>query len=288
MIIDICPGWPDYKLLDCGSGRKLEKFGHVILDRPDPQAVWRKTLPESEWRKAGAIYIQKTSGTGEWTEVKISHPWTISVSGLTFKLNLTPFKHTGIFPEQYNQWEMIADKIKSSSRQVRVLNLFAYTGVATAVALNSGAAVVHVDSSNSANRWAQENLRLNGLEDKSVRFITEDVIKFVEREIRRNHKYDIILLDPPAYGHGPKGEVWDFNRDMAYLMESIAELLSEKPIMILINAYAVSVSHIMLTNLLTDITRGLSGQITGGELVLAQDGHKRLLSTGIFGCFTGS
>ena len=275
-------GWKDYSLLDSGEGRRLEKFGEYILDRPDPDCLWQKTENPVFWQQAHAKFEKDKLGKDYWSiRKKMPKNWQITYDSVTLSIRLSPFKHTGLFPEQQPQWDILKKVITSPSGQVGVLNLFAYTGASSMIALSSGASVVHVDSSKPSLSWARENQILSGLSDKPIRFILEDAYSFVKREVRRGSKYDIILMDPPVYGHGPKGETWQFSKDFPLLLQDCKKLFSQKPLLFLINAYAISSSSLMLGNMLSDMF-GSFGNITYGELGIEQKNKKRALSTGIF------
>lgn len=279
MIILTAPNWSDYQLLDTGSGFRLEKFGKYILKRPDPQILWKPKLPKSEWDKADASFEND-----KWiVKTKMPDKWLMEYQDLKFWVKLSPFKHTGIFPEQASQWNFIKEKITQSGRKISILNLFAYTGIASIACAKAGAKVTHLDASRPAIGWAKENQKASGLPENSIRWILDDALKFTQREIKRGIKYDGIILDPPIYGHGPEGEIWDFNKDFPKLLENCRQILSEKPLFIIINAYAISSSAIMLENMLKDLN--LKGKIEAGELALKEsksDDFGRLLSTGIF------
>jgi 23S rRNA (cytosine1962-C5)-methyltransferase len=267
----------DYDLIDSGEGRRLEKFGKFLLDRPDPEILWKKTLPASEWNQADAIFKN-----GWINKNKVPERWPIEVEGLKFWLKLTPFKHTGIFPEQLFEWKDISDRIKKEGRQVRLLNLFAYSGAATLFAAKAGAKVTHVDASRPAITWANENRELNGMQDAPIRWIIDDAIVFTEREIKRGNKYDAIIMDPPVYGHGPTGKPWDFGKDLPKLLGNCRQILSDTPLFVLVNAYAVSTSPTTLANTLNDYFGNLGGTIEKGELTLEEKSGGKLLSTGIW------
>lgn len=263
-----------YKLLDSGNGEKLEQWGKHTLVRPDPQIIWNKTLPQEVWDKADAIYKEE-----DWKKMSnMPADWALEIDDLKIEARLTPFKHTGIFPEQYEQWQWI-----KSLKPKNVLNLFGYTGIASLVAAQTGANVVHVDGSSQAIGWARKNQELSNLTDKPIRWILDDVLEFAAREVRRGHKYDLILLDPPVFGHGPDGQTWQFNKSLPKLMELVKQLLAEDAQGVLINAYAVTTSAYTLQNILQDLTVGLVGQITCGETLLKQENSDRVLSTGIWG-----
>lgn len=267
----------NYELIDSGNGRRLERFGKYILDRPDPEVMWNKNLAESEWIKADAKFINDT-----WKK-KSNFPesWMIEHNNLKLKLKLTPFKHVGIFPEQFFQWELISKLITQHSLQSNILNLFGYTGVASLSALQAGARVTHVDASRPAITWFKENQTLSGLADKPARIIIDDAIKFTTREIKRGIKYDGIMMDPPVYGHGPHGEKWSFTKDFPKLLDNVSQILSDNPLFVIVNAYAVSTSSTSLANILID-KLPKSGIVTNGELILNEKSTGRTLSTGIW------
>ena len=276
MIILTTPNWSDYELLDTGNGFRLEKFGKYILKRPDPQILWKPKLSKSEWDKAMAVFEND-----KWIiKTKMPNRWLMEYKDLKFWAKLSSFKHTVVFPEQASQWDFIQEKIKSAGKQPHILNLFAYTGIASIACAKAGAKITHLDASRPAIGWAKENQRASGLLGDSIRWILDDAIKFTAREIKRGVKYDGIIMDPPVYGHGPEGEIWDFNKDLPKLLENCRQILSDKPLFIIINAYAVSSSAIMLENMLKDLNLG--GKIEAGELCLKESSSDRLLSTGIF------
>ena len=280
MDIVVSPSWEDYELIDSGFGKRYERFGPFKLIRPDPQIIWEPLLPESEWNKADAFF-ESRGEKGKWiVKNKIPEKWLMKYKNLSFWGRLTPFKHTGVFPEQAAQWEWISEQIKKEGRQLNLLNLFGYTGIASLVALENGAKVTHIDASKPALSWTKENQIASGLAEKPLRLIPEDALKFVEREIKRGNKYDAIIMDPPVYGHGPSGEVWNFNRSFPELINACKRVLSDNPVFILINAYAISSSALMLGNVLRDLNLG--GEIEVGELALKEKTSERLLSTGIF------
>lgn len=266
-----------YELIDSGEGRRLERFGDYVLDRPDPDILWRKSLSNSEWQKADAIY--KTNWIKKST---IPDKWIFRHEGLKFWLKLTPFKHTGIFPEQEWQWQYIDKVVRSTKHQINLLNLFAYTGVATLFAARAGAKVTHVDASKPAVTWANENRELNKMNNLPIRWIVDDALKFTEREGKRDVKYDAVIMDPPVYGHGPTGKPWDFSKDFPKLLQNLKQILSDKPLFVLINTYAVSSSPITLANCLEDYFGNHGGRIKKGELTITQKYSKRILSTGIY------
>ncbi len=284
----------NYELIDSGEGRRLEKFGGYVLDRPDPQIIWKKNIPSSVWNKADARFERTTKDRGRWIKnIPMPEKWQMSHQNTSFWVKLTPFKHTGVFPEQIWQWEYInkqtseassqkLDVSKSTNRQINVLNLFAYTGIATLFAAKAGAKVTHVDASRPAITWANENRDLNEMQNAPIRWIVDDALKFTAREIKRGVKYDAIIMDPPVYGHAPNGEPWDFNKDFPKLLINCKQILSDKPLFVLVNAYAVSTSSITLANTLQDAFGSLGGSIENGELTLKEKSAGRLLSTGIW------
>lgn len=250
--MNISNKWKDYECIKTGNGEKLERFGNIILNRPDPQIIWSK---KSKWNNYDGYYHRSHEGGGYWEfKRKLPEYWTINYNNLTFKVSPTNFKHTGIFPEQAANWDFITEKVKEymkSHKEMHVLNLFAYTGCATMAASSSGATeVVHVDASKGINEWAKENMKLCHLENNTIRFITEDVIKFLEREIRRGRKYQGIIMDPPSYGRGPNKEVWKFENDFPTLLSKVKEVLDEDFSFLLISSYTTGISHISLENIL--------------------------------------
>lgn len=244
--------WKDYELLDMSNGEKLERWGKYILIRPDPQIVWDKKVNPKLWDKADARYIRSNTGGGHWEKYrKINDSWSIRYKNLVFNLKPMGFKHTGLFPEQAVNWDYIIEKVSKrvkEKREVKVLNLFAYTGGATVAALSAGASVCHVDSSQGMVNWAKENVSSSGLRDKPVRFLVDDVVKFVNREIRRNNKYDMIIMDPPSYGRGKNGEVWNIEKDINNLLFLSSKILSDNPISVIINTYTGGLSGTIIEN----------------------------------------
>ncbi len=276
-------GWGDYELLDSGNGQRLEKFGPYLLIRPDPQAIWKPKLDQQTWENFDAKF-QKTSGDkGKWIfKSKVPEKWLVKYKDLTFYCKLSPFKHTGVFPEQSIQWDFIREKIEESGKSLSVLNLFAYTGIASLAAASAGAKVTHVDASYPAIGWAKENQKASNLEDKPIRWILDDAVKFCQREIKRGVRYDGIIMDPPIYGHGPGGEKWDFNESFPKLVQICRQILTNEPVFVLVNAYAISASALMLENVLKDYLGNLGGSFESGELGLEEKTGERVLSTGIF------
>lgn len=263
----------DYELLDSGGGQKLERYGEYVLSRPDTQAIWEKKLDYHEWEKADAVFSHGLS-SGKWNIKKpIKEEWFITLKDVTFSLALLPSKHLGVFPEQVSQWSWIEEKIKervNAGKKVKVLNLFGYTGGATLVSAKAGAEVVHVDASKFAVDLAQKNLKISDLGDKPVRFIVDDVRKFVEREIKRGNKYDIVLMDPPVYGKGAKKEVWKIEKDLAPFLLKTKKIISDDPVAIIINGYASVYSAQTYKNMLESITGDLKGENKCGELSIEE------------------
>lgn len=277
--------WVDYECIDAGNGEKLERWGNVILRRPDPQAMWY-TDDYSKWKKVDGFYHRSKSGGGNWEFFsKLDEFWTINYKELTFKVSPTGFKHTGLFPEQAVNWDFMMDKIKNSNRKIKVLNLFSYTGGATMACSKVGADVVQVDASKGMTEWAKENMRLSHLENNSIRFIVDDCLKFVQREARRGNKYDAIVMDPPSYGRGPNKEVWKFEENIYKLIEACIEILSDKPLFFLINSYTTGVSAIVLENILktTVLKKYPDGTVDSGDIGLPITNNNLVLPCGIYG-----
>ncbi len=277
--------WKDYECIDAGNCEKLERWGNVILRRPDPWALWLHNNT-SEWNKMDAIYHRSDKGGGEWEfKNKLPELWTIKYRDLTFKVSPTGFKHTGLFPEQASNWDYIMDKISSSKRSIKVLNLFAYTGGATIAASFAGAnEVVHVDASQGMNDWAKENAKLTGIGNNKIRYMCDDVLKFVEREKRRGNKYDAIIMDPPTYGRGPSKELWRFEDSLNKLIESCTEILSDKPLFFLVNSYTKGITPEILNNILyTSSLNKLKGKIVTDEIGLKITDSNLVLPCGVFG-----
>ena len=281
----LADNWKDYKILDMANGQKLESWGGIILSRPDPQIVWSEKQFSKLWDKSNAIYHRSKQGGGSW-EYKKNTPerWTVKYKDLTFNIKLMGFKHTGLFPEQAVNWDYMIDKITNSNRHINVLNLFAYTGGATVACAYAGADVVHVDSSKGMVSWAKENIVSSNLEDRYVRFIVDDVIKFVEREIRRRHKYDAIIMDPPSFGRGANGEVWNIEESLFKLIKLCEQVLSDDPLFFLINSYTTGMSPTVLENVLNlTINKKYNGLVTSGEVGLKMENSNLILPCGIYG-----
>lgn len=283
--MDIAKNWSEYELIDMANGEKLEKWGDKILIRPDPQIIWKQKQNPKAWEKADAIYRRSKTGGGSWEYKKrLPESWQIKYKNLTFNIKPMGFKHTGLFPEQAVNWDWVINKIKGEKREIKVLNLFAYTGGATVAALSAGASVCHVDSSKGMTAWAKENVVSSGLADKKVRYIVDDVIKFVNREIRRGNKYDAIIMDPPSYGRGTNGEVWQFEENISSLVELCEKVMSEDPLFFLINSYTTGISAKVLENILNlSIETKHKGTVTSGEIGLPMKNSKIVLPCGIYG-----
>ena len=270
------------------DGQKLEKWGDVILSRPDPQIIWKNKSYPKKWNEINAEYHRSKTGGGAWNyKKKMPNQWQVKYKNLTFNIKPMGFKHTGLFPEQAVNWDWMINKIKQEKKnrkEIKVLNLFAYTGGATVACLSAGASVCHVDSSKGMTTWAKENVVSSGLKDKPVRFIVDDVVKFVNREIRRNNKYDAIIMDPPSYGRGAKGEVWQFENNIYDLVELCTKVLSDNPIFFLINSYTTGISSKVLENILNlTIPKKYNGYFEAGEIGLPMENSKLVLPSGIYG-----
>jgi len=282
--MEISKDWKDYEILDMADGEKLERWGDIILIRPDPQIIWKnKSFPE-KWKTANATYVRSNTGGGMWKyNKKVPASWKIKYKDLTFNIKPMGFKHTGLFPEQAVNWDWMIDKIKNAKREINVLNLFAYTGGATVACSYAGAKVVHVDSSKGMVTWAKENAETSGLKDKPIRYIVDDVRKFVEREIRRGNKYDAIIMDPPSYGRGKNGEVWQFENNIADLVNLCKQVLSDKPLFFLINSYTTGISSRVLEDILYLELDRKDGKLSSGEIGLPMKDSKLVLPCGIYG-----
>lgn len=283
--MEIANNWKEYEIIDMASGEKLEKWGNITLIRPDPQIIWKEKTYPNKWKTADAKYKRSNTGGGNWEYNKnLPKSWQIKYKNLTFNIKPMGFKHTGLFPEQAVNWDWMIGKIKSKKREIKVLNLFAYTGGATVACLSAGASVCHVDSSKGMVSWAKENVISSNLQDKKVRYIIDDVIKFVNREIRRENKYDAIIMDPPSYGRGSNGEVWQFEENINDLVNLCTKLLSDDPLFFLINSYTTGISSKVLENILKiNIKNKYNGKYTSGEIGLPMSNSDLVLPCGIFG-----
>ena len=282
--MNLANNWKDYEILDMANGEKLERWGDIVLIRPDPQIIWKeKTFPE-KWKRANAKYNRSKTGGGSWENTsKLPKAWQIGYKNLTFNIKPMGFKHTGLFPEQAVNWDWMINKIKNEKREIKVLNLFAYTGGATVACLSAGASVCHVDSSKGMTAWAKENVISSGLEKAKVRYIVDDVVKFVSREIRRGNKYDAIIMDPPSYGRGANGEVWKFEENIYDLIKLCMNVLSDNPLFFLINSYTTGISSTVLENVLKmNMNEKYKGKFSAGEIGLPMTNSNLTLPCGIF------
>ena len=277
--------WKEYKILDMAEGQKLEKWGNVILSRPDPQIIWKEKSFPNKWKEINGTYHRSKTGGGSWEfKKKMLKQWQIHYKNLTFNIKPMGFKHTGLFPEQAVNWDWMINKIRNSGRKdIKVLNLFFFFWGATVACSYAGAQVCHVDSSKGMVSWAKENLAVSGLSDRPVRFIIDDVTKFVQREIRRGNKYDAIIMDPPSYGRGKNGEVWQFENNIADLVELCKGVLSENPLFFLINSYTTGISSKVLENILNLKLGMKKGKLSSGEIGLPMKDSNLVLPCGIYG-----
>ena len=276
--------WKDYEVLDTSNGEKLERWGDYFLVRPDPQVLWNTPKKLRQWKKPNGHYHRSHKGGGQWEFFDLPKTWDIHYKELKFHLQPFSFKHTGLFPEQAVNWDWFSEKIRKAGRPVKVLNLFAYTGGASCACLSAGASVVHVDSSKGMVDWCKENVNSCKLGDKPIRFLIDDVVKFVKREIRRGNKYDAIIMDPPSYGRGSNGEVWDIEKDLAELVSLCCDILVDNPLFFLINSYTTGLSSTVLANLLTlTVDKHKKGKITCGEIGLPITNSSLILPCGIYG-----
>ena len=278
--------WQDYELIETSNGQKLERWKDIDLLRPDPQVIWNQgDLLEKYKHLIHAVYHRSNKGGGYWENLKpLPSSWQIDYKGLTFNIKQMGFKHTGLFPEQAVNWDFMIDKIKKEKRKVKVLNLFAYTGGATVACLSAGASVTHVDSSRGMIDWCKENVKSSGYGQAEIRYLVDDVVKFVKREIRRGNKYDAIIMDPPSYGRGANKEVWDIEKSLYYLVSICTEILTDNPIFFLINSYTTGLSSTVLKNILSlTVEKKKKGVITCGEIGLQGTKDKLVLPCGIYG-----
>ena len=283
--------WNDYEVIDCSKGEKLERWGDYLLVRPDPQVIWDTPKKEKGWRKMNGHYHRSSKGGGEWEFFQLPKEWTIQYSlpinkKLTFHLKPFSFKHTGLFPEQAANWnwfsQLIADAV-SKGRQVKVLNLFAYTGGATLAAAAAGASVTHVDASKGMVTWAKENAISSGLKDAPIRWLVDDCVKFVEREIRRGNHYDAIIMDPPSYGRGPKGEIWKIEESVYPLIQLCSQILTDNPLFFLINSYTTGLQPAVLSYMISTVLGTANGTVTASELGLPVSSNGLVLPCGASG-----
>jgi 23S rRNA (cytosine1962-C5)-methyltransferase len=283
------PDWKDYELLDSGAGQKLERYGPYRLIRPEPEAVWNPALPEKDWKTAHASFIPSPEENGgHWQlHAKVSERWQMQYRDLRFWASLSASRHIGLFPEQACQWDWIMDHVKQAHRPLTVLNLFGYTGLASLAAASAGARVTHLDASRKVVIWARDNQQISHIDENSIRWIIDDALKFVQREARRGSKYDGIILDPPKFGRGPKGEVWEFYKLLPNLLDSCAQLLSPNPQFLLMTAYAVKASALTLHYAVADIFKD-QGKIQAGEVALQEKSANRLISMAIYARWSSS
>ncbi|MBU9736275.1 class I SAM-dependent methyltransferase [Diplocloster agilis] len=279
----IADGWKDYEVLDTSNGEKLERWGKYLLIRPDPQVIWDTPRTQKGWNAPNGHYHRSSKGGGEWEFFHLPEQWTISYQSLTFNLKPFSFKHTGLFPEQAANWDWFGAKIREAGRPVKVLNLFAYTGGATLAAAAAGASVTHVDASKGMVAWAKENARSSGLADAPIRWLVDDCVKFVEREIRRGNQYDAIIMDPPSYGRGPKGEIWKIEDSIYPFIKLCANLLSEKPLFFLVNSYTTGLAPSVLTYMLSTVLKSQNGHVMSDELGLPVTSNQLYLPCGASG-----
>lgn len=282
----VADDWDDYALLDSGHLMKLERFGSQTVIRPDPQAFWEPARPLDSW-KADAIFSSKTGdedGGGQWEILtpRAAEAWPMRWNGLTFEARRTAFRHMGVFQEHSVHWQFAQDQIRAAKRPVKVLNLFGYTGMMSLACAAAGAEVTHLDASPKSNGYGKDNQAMSGLSDKPIRWIADDAMKFVAREIRRGNRYDGIVLDPPKFGRGPKNETWRFEEDLPPLLDNIRELLSETPLFVIATAYAVRLSYLALSQTVADRLSPLGGVMEQGEMALPQQGSGRLLPTALY------
>ena len=284
--MNISNNWKDYEIIDSSKGYKYERWGNVYLLRPDPQIVWDNgDLLDKYHNKINAVYYRSNTGGGHWENLKDTpNSWKINYNNLIFNIKQMGFKHTGLFPEQAVNWDYMIKKIKNSNRKIRVLNLFAYTGGATVACLSAGAHVTHVDSSRGMVDWCKENVKSSKCDETKVRYLIDDVVKFVQREIRRGNKYDAIIMDPPSYGRGSNGEVWDIEKNLNYLINICCEILSDNPLFFLINSYTTGFSCHVLENILKlTVNQKYNGKISCGEVGIPVSDDGLVLPCGIYG-----
>ncbi len=276
-------GWKDYQLLDTSSGERLERWGDYVLIRPDPQVIWNTPRTRKEWEQKNGHYHRSRQGGGQWEFFHLPKQWSIQYKDLTFHLKPFHFKHTGLFPEQAVNWDWFSEKIRHAGRKIKVLNLFAYTGGATLSAAAAGASVTHVDASKGMVTWAKENAAASGLKDAPIRWLVDDCIKFVEREIRRGNQYDAIIMDPPSYGRGPKGEIWKLEDSVFSFITLCTRLLGPRPLFFLINSYTTGLAPAVLTYMLSTALKDRDGHVTSQEIGLPVSSSGLILPCGASG-----
>ena len=284
----IADKWKDYEVIDTSRGEKLERWDKYILVRPDPQVIWDTERIHKGWKRPNAHYHRSSKGGGEWEFFDLPEQWSVSYNELTFNLKPFSFKHTGLFPEQAANWDWFSELIRDAGRQVKVLNLFAYTGGATLAAASAGASVTHVDASKGMVAWAKENARSSGLEDAPIRWLVDDCVKFVEREIRRGNKYDAIIMDPPSYGRGPKGEIWKIEESIFPFIELCSQILADDPLFLLINSYTTGLQPAVLSYMInTAVVKRFGGRAMSDEIGLPVTQSGLVLPCGASGRYVG-
>lgn len=284
-IMWIADQWKDYQVIDTSNGEKLERWGDYLLVRPDPQVIWNTPKKEQGWKQPNGHYYRSAKGGGEWEFFDLPKQWSIHYKSLTFHLKPFSFKHTGLFPEQATNWDWFSNKITQANRPIKVLNLFAYTGGATLAAAAAGASVTHVDASKGMVNWAKENALASGLGDAPIRWLVDDCVKFVEREIRRGNKYDAIIMDPPSYGRGPKGEIWKIEESIHSFIKLCTQILSNEPLFFLVNSYTTGLAPSVLTYMLSTELKEYEGIIDSQEIGLPVTSNNLVLPCGASGRF---
>lgn len=279
----VADGWKDYEVIDTSNGEKLERWGQYTLVRPDPQVIWKTEKKNPGWKNRNGHYHRSKKGGGEWEVFNLPQKWQIHYNELTFNLQPFSFKHTGLFPEQATNWDWFGKKIREANRPIKVLNLFAYTGGATLAAAAAGASVVHVDASKGMVTWAKENAVSSGLGDAPIRYIVDDCVKFVEREIRRGNKYDGIIMDPPSYGRGPGGEVWKIEESIHDFIKLVTQVLSDDPLFFLVNSYTTGLQPAVLTYMISTEMKKYGGKVTSDEIGLPVTSNGLVLPCGASG-----
>ncbi len=281
--------WQDYELLDSGDGLKLERFGKYTFARPESQAMWSRALPQSEWNNAHGVFVPSGEESGGHWDLKkrVDEQWEMTYplptqSNLRFNVMTTPGRHLGVFPEVASHWDFMADSIQKAGTKPNVLNLFGYTGLASLAAAAAGASVTHVDASKKSVSWARENQELSGLSDKPIRWIVEDALKYVQREAKRGVKYDGVILDPPKFGRGPKGEIWEVYKSLPSLLDDIRQCLSDNPLFVIVTVYAVRASAIHVAQAVDEMMKKYKGTLDSGELVTREKSANRLLSQAVY------
>ena len=279
--------WQDYEVIDCSDGEKLERWGKYILLRPDPQVLWSTPKTDKRWKQLNGHYHRSNKGGGEWEFFNLPQQWSIHYKDLTFNLKPFSFKHTGLFPEQAANWDWFSELIRNAGRPIKVLNLFAYTGGATLSAAKAGANVTHVDASKGMVAWAKENAAASGLKDAPIRWLVDDCVKFVEREIRRGNQYDAIIMDPPSYGRGPKGEIWKIEESIYPFIELTTQILTDKPLFYLVNSYTTGLQPAVLTYMIqTALVPRFGGVVESSEIGLPVSSNGLVLPCGASGRWT--